>query len=65
MPCNYRILQSPPKGQVLLVLWETVGRSQIAKASILEGLQHRGLLSKYVVLPTAYELRQKSQRRRT
>ena len=27
MPCDYRILQSPTKGQVLLVLWETVGRS--------------------------------------
>lgn len=42
-----------------------LGVMQIAKASILEGLQHRGLLSKYVVLPRAYELRQKSQRRRT
>ena len=29
MPCDYRILQSPTKGQVLLVLWETVGRSQL------------------------------------
>ena len=27
MPCNYRILQSPTKGQVLLVLLETVGQS--------------------------------------
>ena len=42
-----------------------LGVMQIAKASILEGLQHRGLLRKYVVLPRAYELRQKSQRRRT
>ena len=29
MPCDYRILQSPTKGQVKLVLWETVGRSHI------------------------------------
>ena len=29
MPCDYRILQSPPKGQVLLVLLETVGRSHL------------------------------------
>ena len=29
MPCDYRILQSPPKGQVLLVLLETVQRSLI------------------------------------
>ena len=29
MPCDYRILQSPTKGQVLLVLWETVGRSHL------------------------------------
>ena len=28
MPCDYRILRSPTKGQVLLVLWETVERSQ-------------------------------------
>ena len=27
MPCDYRILQSPTKEQVLLVLLETVGRS--------------------------------------
>ena len=27
MPCDYRILQSPTKGQVKLVLWETVQRS--------------------------------------
>jgi len=27
-PCDYRILQSPTKEQVLLVLLETVGRSQ-------------------------------------
>ena len=27
MPCDYRILQSPPKGQVLLVLLETALRS--------------------------------------
>ena len=27
MPCDYRILQSPIKEQVKLVLWETVGRS--------------------------------------
>ena len=30
MPCDYRILQSPTKEQVLLVLWETVGRSILA-----------------------------------
>ena len=29
MPCDYRILQSPLKGQVLLVLLETVGRSHL------------------------------------
>ena len=29
MPCDYRILQSPTKGQVLLVLYETVERSHI------------------------------------
>ena len=28
MPCDYRILQSPTKEQVLLVLLETVQRSQ-------------------------------------
>ena len=28
MPCDYRILQSPTKGQALLVLWETAQRSQ-------------------------------------
>jgi len=28
MPCDYRILQSPTKGQVLLVLLETAQRSQ-------------------------------------
>ena len=27
MPCDYRILQSSTKGQVLLVLYETVQRS--------------------------------------
>ena len=27
MPCDYRILQSPTKGQVLLVLLETARRS--------------------------------------
>ena len=30
MPCDYRILQSPTKGQVKLVLWETVQRSLLA-----------------------------------
>ena len=29
MPCDYRILQSPLKGQVKLVLLETVGRSHL------------------------------------
>ncbi len=42
-----------------------LGVMQIAKASILEGLQHRGLLRKYVVLLRAYVLRQKLQHRRT
>ena len=27
MPCDYHILQSPTKGQVLLVLFEAAGRS--------------------------------------
>ena len=27
MPCESHILQSPTKGQIKLVLWETVGRS--------------------------------------
>ena len=31
MPCDYRILQSPTKGQVLLVLLETAQRSLYAK----------------------------------
>ena len=31
MSCDYRILQSPTKGQVLLVLLETARRSLIAK----------------------------------
>ena len=30
MPCDYRILQSLIKGQVLLVLFETVGRSRFS-----------------------------------
>ena len=34
MPCDYRILQSPTKGQVLLVLLETVERSHCAMVSI-------------------------------
>ena len=29
MPCDYRILQSPTKEQVKLVLLEAVGRSQV------------------------------------
>ena len=29
MPCDYRILQSSIKEQVLLVLWETVQRSPL------------------------------------
>ena len=32
MPCDYCILQSPTKGQVKLVLYETVGRSHIYRA---------------------------------
>ncbi len=31
MPCDYRILQSPTKGQVKLVLWETAQRSLPAR----------------------------------
>ena len=31
MPCEIRILQSPTKEQVKLVLWETVGRSHFIK----------------------------------
>ena len=27
MPCESHILQSPTKGQIKLILWETVGRS--------------------------------------
>ena len=38
MPCDYRILQSPTKGQILLVLFETVGRSQISLLRLSEGL---------------------------
>ena len=29
MPCDYRILQSSTKGQVLLVIFETAARSQV------------------------------------
>ena len=36
MPCDYRILQSPTKGQVKLVLWETVGQSPNTKLIYLE-----------------------------
>ena len=35
MPCDYRILQSPTKEQVKLVLFETVGRSQIDGGKIM------------------------------
>ena len=38
MPCDYPILQSPTKGQILLVLLETVGRSQISLLRLSEGL---------------------------
>ena len=31
MPCDYRILQSPIKEQVKLVLYETVERSQVSE----------------------------------
>ena len=37
MPCDYRILQSPAKEQVKLVLWETVQRSHIDYCKV-EGL---------------------------
>ena len=32
MPCDYRILQSPTKEQILFVLLETVGRSHLMSA---------------------------------
>ena len=35
MPCDYRILQSPPKGQILLVLWETAQRSPYSVAMLV------------------------------
>ena len=35
MPCDYRILQSPTKEQVKLVLLETAGRSLYAKVLCL------------------------------
>ena len=35
MPCDYRILQSPTKEQVLLVLWETARRFLYAKVLCL------------------------------
>ena len=47
MPCDYRILQSPPKGQVLLVLWETVGRFPIR---VLISVLTRKHFSEYIVL---------------
>ena len=34
MPCDYRILQSPTKRQVLLVLLETARRSLVAKTKL-------------------------------
>ena len=34
MPCDYRILQSPPKEQVKLVLLETVERSLLFLAKL-------------------------------
>ena len=37
MPCDYRILQSLTKGQVKLVLFETVQRSHRKKSKILMG----------------------------
>ena len=36
MPCEIRILQSPTKEQVLLVLWETVQRSQYTRFLFLK-----------------------------
>ena len=38
MPCDYRILQSPTKGQISLVLFETAQRSQISLLRLSEGL---------------------------
>ena len=35
MPCDYRILQSPTKGQVKLVHYETVARSHCAALAAL------------------------------
>ena len=42
MPCDYRILQSPTKEQVKLVLWDTVERSQFREyvQDILGGTEY-------------------------
>ena len=40
MPCDYRILQSPTKGHVLLVLLETVERSPIGQTTLRADLNH-------------------------
>ena len=53
MPCESRILQSPIKGQVKLVLWETGGRS--LPAQVLGGcggvVKKRGGLRHSVTQP--------------
>ena len=42
MPCDYRILQSPIKEQVKLVLWETVQRSLLCKSLKVKNYIYRG-----------------------
>ena len=55
MPCDCRILQSLTKGQVLLVLFETVQRSPLvidfdSKYDVLVKVSARTYISEYVVL---------------
>ena len=56
MPCDYRILQSPTKEQVKLVLLETVGRSQSVRRThfsecvVLVSVSTRKHFGKYAVL---------------
>ena len=44
MPCDYRILQSPTKEQVELVLWETVHRSHFIAPLIRKNLGYHLLI---------------------
>ena len=41
MPCDYRILQSPTKEQVKLVLFETAGRSLQERRAFLPCIGHK------------------------